>query len=254
LPECPITASAAAATTITGYRSRDLTENTTAIILNDLESTTNSNTTKIPELPTTTLAAHDPIRHALMQGTLARAASGFESSNSTPVPVTAPDTPTALEDGPAAAEGTVTSAVSVVDFVTGAPLSTSDPTSRGASRNNSRTPAGSLRPRVRQQTRWFRCVRAGCFPSMSSSRDYYCCLLVGSQFLYYKGTCPVGQGFSTLFRSCGFKVRPVLPYLMQQNGRSHTNTPNDTAIWRMTQQPRTVPINLPTYLLTAKRK
>jgi hypothetical protein len=254
LPERPTTS--AATTTTTDYRSRDLTEGTSANILNDVELTTNSNTTKTPELPTTTtLAAPDPIFHALTQGTLARTGSGLESSNSTPVPVAAPDTPTALGDGPAAAVGTATSAVSVVDFVTGAPLSTRDPTSRGASRNNSRTSAGSLRPRLRQQTRRFRCVTAGCFPSMSSSRDYYCCRLVGSRFLYYKGTCPVGQGFGALFRPCGFQVRPVLPYLFQQNGTSRTNSPNDTVIWRIaTQQPRTGPINLPTYLLTAKRK
>jgi len=267
IPELPATT--------TGNRSRDLAEDTTASILSDVELTTNSNTTEISAAAaeaaaaagtttTTTLAAHDPIVHALRQGTLASTANGLESSNSTPectqscsVPVTSPDTPIALEAAPTAAEGTATSAASVADVVTGAPRSASDATSRGVSRNNSsasRTPAGSLRPRPWQQTRGMRCVLTGCFPSMSSSIDYYCCRRVGSRYLYYKGTCPVDQGFIPLFSSCGFKVRPVLPYLNQQNGRSRTNSLNDAVIWRITtQQPRPFPISLPTYLLTGKR-
>jgi hypothetical protein len=249
-------------TNTTGTRSSDLKEVTTASVLIDEELTTNSTTTEIPKLPTSTSAAHDPVLHALRQDTVAKTANGLELTNSTPkwaldcsVPLTAPDTPTALEEWPTAAEGAATPAVSVVHIVTGASLSARDPTSTEVSHNISRTPAGSLSPRLRQQTRGFRCVLSGCFPSMSSSRDYYCCRRVGSRFLYYKGTCPVGQGFSAIFRSCSVKVRPVLPYLNQQNDRSRTNPIHDAAIWRITtQQPRPFLINVPKYLLTAKRK
>ena len=252
--------------TTKGHGSRDLTENTTDNIFSDVDLKTYSITTELLDLSTTTtesptLAAHDPILHALKQATVARTASGLELSNSSAecslgcaVPVAAPDTPTALEDGPTAEDGSATTAVPFADLVTGAPLSSSDPTSRRASHNDSRTPAHSLLPRLRQRTRDFRCV-PGCFPSMSSFRDYSCCHRVGSRFFYYKRTCPVGQVFSPLFRSCVFKVRPVLPYLNQQNGRSRITALHDAVIRRITtQRPRPFLINLPTSLFTVKHK
>jgi hypothetical protein len=134
--------------------------------------------------------------------------------------------------------------------VPGAPLCASDPTSRAASCNNSRTPASTLRPQLRPKSRGYRCVRFGCFPSSSSSRDYYCCRRIGNRFLYYKGTCPVGQGFSALFRSCSFKIRPVLPYLNQQYGRRRTNPFQDAV--KPTQKPRPIFINLPTPFFNEK--
>jgi hypothetical protein len=262
--------------TTTGHRSRNLTEGTTVSTLSDVKLTTNSTTMEMPGLPTTTghrsrdltedttvsaLAANVPILHALRQSNIHNAASGLELKNSTPefapgdtvpdkVPVIAPDTPAVPEDGNPAAEDTATLAVSVADV----PPSASYPTSIAVSRNNSRIPAGTLRPQLRPKPRGYRCIRTCCFPSASSSRDYYCCRRVGNRFLYYKGTCPVGQGFSALFSSCGFKLRPVLPYLNQQYGKRRTNSLQDPVIWRMTQKPKPVLINLPTPFINENHK
>jgi hypothetical protein len=126
------------------------------------------------------------------------------------------------------------------------PLSANDSISTRPSHNNSRIPASTLRPRLRPKSRVYQCVLPGCFPSSSSSRDYYCCRRIGKRSFYVKGTCPAGKRFNAVFRLCDLRLSPVLPYLNRQNGRSRTNSLQDPVIRRiLIQNQRPVLTNLP---------
>jgi hypothetical protein len=103
MPDIPTTA--AAASTSTGHRSRDLTEGSTVSRVSEVELTTNLITTEKLDLTTTTtttttiLPANDPILRGSRQSKILSTASGLELTNSTPefslsdtVPVTDSDT------------------------------------------------------------------------------------------------------------------------------------------------------------------
>jgi hypothetical protein len=274
-------------TTTTQPRSRASREDAAASILSDLESLIYSTTTEEPELTTeTTLSTTEPILRASKQDTIASTGNGLQLENGTAkcaqasaVLCATPDAPSAVAvtltspqselvppNGTTAEEVPTTTDVSAADFLTGAPHSSIDPTSEGASRNISIIPLGSVHPlfqsKVKPNTTRYRCLQSGLFPSRSSSTEYHWCRRFGNWFLHSKETCPVGQRFSALYRLCvpvsRFKIRP-LSYFNNQYGSSRRDLLNDAVIRRiMTKEPRlgqsTNPINLPKHFLSDRHK
>jgi hypothetical protein len=172
--------------------------------------------------------------------------------------------------GTTAEELQTTTDVSGADFVTGAPPSSSDPCSRGATYNVSRIPLVSVypifQPHLKPRTTGYRCLQPGLFPSRSSPTEYHWCRLVGNWFVHSKQMCPVGQRFNVLYRVCvpirrlsALKLRPFLSYFNRKYGTGRRELLNDAVLRRIIVKEPWLgngpnPINLPTHFLNERHK